>query len=322
MSVTKKLPTIYHNLSTLIEAGVPILKSLDSITEGLQGRLKKIFSGLRESISLGYNIADSMAKYPKVFAGLDVMLIKAAEISSELPKCFKLLSHWYEFRNRMKKKILSGLLLPFFIIHAAVIIIPLPAMILGETSMAEYIAIVVGVLGFLYLSIAIFFVVTKFIGNSGSTRFFFDALTLKVPLLGKAVKELSICRYCRGFNMMYKAGVPITECAAKALQLTGNTVISSLFQGGAASTAAGNIISEGFSYKLSSEYLDLWRTGEETGELEKMEDKVAEIAGNKSDHLFTEFAKWFPRFVYLLVCVFLILQIFRLATSIYSMDIP
>ena len=121
--------------------------------------------------------------------------------------------------------------------------------------------------------------------------------------------------------MMYKSGVPITQCASNALKLTGNTVISSLFQGGSVSTAAGNIISEGFSNKLPSEYIELWRTGEETGGLEKMIDKIAEITGDKSEHLFTEFARWFPRFVYFLVCIFMILQILRLASA-YFMNIP
>ena len=122
--------------------------------------------------------------------------------------------------------------------------------------------------------------------------------------------------------MMYKSGVPIIQCASNAPKLTGNAVISGLFQGGAVSTKAGSIISEGFSNNLPSEYLELWRTGEESGGLEKMIDKIAEISGDKAEHLFTEFSKWFPRIVYYLVCIFVIIQILRLATSGYFMNIP
>lgn len=318
----KKLAIIYHNLSILLDAGLPILKSLDSVTKGLQGRLRNVFLDLKESISLGNGISDSMAKYPKIFAELDVMLIQTAELSGELPKCFKMLSLWYEFRNRMKKKILSGLLLPFLIIHIAVFIVPLPSVILGQNTLADYITMVGGILGLLYLFIGIMFMIPKYARKNSSTRYIFDSLTLKIPLLGKAVRELSICRYCKGFNMMYKSGVPITQCASNAFKLTGNKVISGLFQGGSVSTATGNILSEGFSDKLPSEYIELWRTGEESGGLEKMIDKIAEISGDKSEHLFTEFAKWFPRLVYFLVCIILIIQIFRLAPSAYSMNIP
>ena len=96
--------------------------------------------------------------------------------------------------------------------------------------------------------------------------------------------------------MLYKAGVPITECAVKAPELTGNLVISGLFKGCAASAAAGNITCDGFSRRLPLEYLDLWQTGEQIGELDKMVDKIAEIAADRAEHLFTEFARWLPRF--------------------------
>ena len=322
INIMKNLAIIYHNLSILLDAGLPILRSLDSVAEGLQGRLKQVFIDLRKSVSQGNGISDSMAEYPEIFAEMDVMLVQTAELSGELPKCFKLLSRWYEFSNRMRKRIFSGLLLPLLIFHIAVFIAPLPSVILGQITFARYLTIVGGTLGILYLIIGIMFVIPRYIRKNSSTCYFFDYLTLKIPLLGKAIRELSICRYCMGFNMMYKSGVPIIQCASKAPKLTGNTVISGLFQGGAASTKAGNIISEGFSDKLPSEYIELWRTGEETGGLEKMIDKIAEISGDKAEHLFTEFSKWFPKFVYFLVCIFVIMQIFRFATTGYFMNIP
>ena len=90
----KKLTIIYYNLSILLDAGLPILKSLDAVAEGLQGRLKQVFVDLRESVSHGNGISESMAKYPGIFAEMDIMLVQTAELSGELPKCFKLLSQW------------------------------------------------------------------------------------------------------------------------------------------------------------------------------------------------------------------------------------
>ena len=90
---------IYHDLAVLLDAGVPTLKSLNIISEGLKGRMKIIFSNLSKSVSQGNTFADSMIKHPKAFARLDVMLVKSAELSGELPNCFKMLSKWYEFKN-------------------------------------------------------------------------------------------------------------------------------------------------------------------------------------------------------------------------------
>ena len=320
-----KRAIIYHNLAVLFDAGLPILKSLDTVSEGLQGHLRKIFSNLSKSVSKGNTFADSMAEYPKVFARLDVMLVKSAELSGELPNCFKMLSNWYEFKNRIKGIIISGLILPILIFHMMVFIVPLPSMVLGKISTTDYMMQIAKVLVFLYLLIGISLSVYHSVPNNGLFRRLLDALILRIPILGQAVRQISICRYCRGFNMLYKAGVPITECAVKAPELTGNLIIADMFKGGAASTKAGNMTCDGFSRRLPLDYLNIWQTGEEIGELDKMADKIAEISGDRAELLFTEFARWLPRLIYALVCVVLIMQILKMAgaiTTSYSIDIP
>ena len=133
-----KFAIIYHDFGVLLDAGLPILKSLDIIGEGLQGHMKKTFSDISNSVSQGNSFADSMAEYPRVFARLDIMLVKSAEHSGELPNCFKMLSNWYEFKNRLKGIIISGLILSGLVIHLMVFIVPLPSVALGKTSIIEY----------------------------------------------------------------------------------------------------------------------------------------------------------------------------------------
>jgi len=311
-----KLALIYHDLAVLLDAGIPILKSLNIISEGLQGHMRKIFTNISNSVSQGNSFADSMAEYPRVFARLDIMLVKSAEHSGELPYCFKMLSNWYEFKNRIKGIIISGLILSGLVFHIMVFIVPMPSLVLGKISTSEYLITIAIVLGFLYLLIGIPLTLYYSTPITVLFRRLLDALILRIPILGLAVRQLSICRYCRGFNMLYKAGVPIKDCAAQATELTGNLIIDDIFQGGAASIAAGNMAYKGFSNRLPLDYLNLWQTGEEIGELDRMVDKIAEIAGDRAELLFTEFAKWLPRLVYALVCIVLIIQIFRMAGSI------
>ncbi len=317
-----KFATVYHDLSVMLDAGLPILKTLNIVTEGLQGHLKIVFTDISKSVSQGNSLADSMDKYSKNFADLDTMLVKSAEHSGELPNCFKMLSNWYEFTNRMKGIILSGLILPLLIFHIFVFIVPLPSMVLGNISINRYLTKIGIGLGILYLLIGIAIIVYHLIYNEGFLRKPWDTMILKIPAFGLAVWHLSICRYCKGFNMLYKAGVPIKECATQATELTGNLVVSNMFKGGVASIAAGKTAYEGFSRKLPLEYLELWYIGEQTGELDKTVDKIAEISGDRAELLFTQIAKWLPKLAYALVCIILIIQIFRTAMKVYSVDIP
>ena len=314
---------IYYDLATLLDAGVPTLKSLNIISEGLKGRLKIIFSNLSESVSKGNTFADSMAKHPKAFARLDLMLVKSAELSGELPNCFKMLSNWYEFKNRLKRIFISRCILSFILFHIVVVIVPLLSLILGKINTSEFLTKIAIALGSLYLLIAIPLTLYRSTPNTGIFRKLLDTLILRIPILGLGVRQLSICRYCRGFNMLYKAGVPIAQCATQSTELTGNLIIADIFKGAAASIEAGNMAYEGFSRKLPLDYLNIWQTGEEIGELDKMSGKIAEISGDRAELLLTEFAKWLPRFIYAIICVVMIIQIFKLAGGIhYRVDIP
>jgi len=321
--VSSQHAIIYHDLAVLLDAGVPTLKSLNIISEGLKGHMRIIFTNLSESVSQGNTFADSMAKYPRTFDRLDLMLVKSAELSGELPNCFKTLSNWYEFKKRIKGILTSGFMLPLVIFHAMVFIVPLPSMVLGKITTSEYLIKIATTLGFFYLLIGISLTLYHSIPNTGLVRKLFDALILRIPVLGLAVRQLSICRYCRGFNMLYKAGVPIAQCASQATELTGNLIVAGMFKGGATSIEAGNMAYEGFSRRLPLDYLNIWQTGEQTGELDKMADKIAEISGDRAELLFTEFARWLPRLLYAMICILLIIQIFKLWGRIhYPVDIP
>jgi type IV pilus assembly protein PilC len=307
--VGSKFAIIYHDLAVLLDAGVPTLKSLNIISEGLKGRMKIIFSDLSKSVSQGNTFADSMTKHPKAFARLDLMLVKSAELSGELPNCFKMLSNWYESKKQYKRIFISGCILPFMIFHILVFIVPIPSLVLGEITTSEFLIGIAKALGTLYLLIAIPLTLYHSTPNTGIFRRLIDALTLRIPILGLGVRQLSISRYCRGFGMLYKAGVPIAQCAEQATELTGNLIIADLFKGAAASIKAGNSAYEGFSSRLPLDYLNIWQTGEQIGELDRMADKIAEISGDRADLLLTEFAKWLPRFLYVLLCIVMIILI-------------
>ncbi len=312
----RNLAIIYHDLAVMFEAGLPILKSLNTVASGLRPSLKKVFSNLAGSVSKANSLAESMAKYPNVFAPLDLMLVETAELSGKLPECFSMLSAWYEFCNRIKRIILSRLMLPLVLIHIVALIGPFPTLFLGQTTIADYILEVAATLALFYVPAAITLAILYLMPRTGLLRRFLDALTLRTPLLGRAVRQLAISRYCRAFNMLYKAGVPIAQCAQKAPGVTGNAIIADFFKGGAESVRAGNPVCDGFSRKLPIDFLNLWQIGEETGELDNSIQKLADNSGESAQFLFTQLGQWLPRLIYWLICIVIVIKIFRGAAAI------
>jgi type II secretory pathway component PulF len=318
MASRTHLAQAYYDLAVLLDAGVPITRSLDMMIQGRTGHFKHVLSRVRESLSKGSDLSESLDEHPAVFPELDRMLIEAAETSGSLGDSFKMLSQWHEFIHRITRRMQMGLLYPVFILHIAALVVGGPSLILGRITVVQYLVQVVQILLLLYVPAIAIIVFMSLRERIPAVALPLDFLVLRVPILGAAIYHLSVCRYAKTFAMMYKGGVPITETTTRATRATGNLIVARQFAGGIATVRAGGTAWEGFSRRLPAEYRDLWQIGEETGELDKMVEKVAEIAADRADLYFTQFAFWFPRLVYAGVAAIMIVMIFRMWGEVYG----
>ena len=316
--MTRELSVAYHNLAIMLEAGMPMLRALDTTAAGLKGNLKKAFSDLGESASAGDSLAETMRKYRWIFTPLDVMLVEVAETSGTLPQSLKHLSQWYEFRNKLRHIIISGLMLPLAIIHIAALILPLPRLLLGHLSVVGYFLQVLGTLAIFYVPAAIIVAILRLTPNTGLLRRVLDTFVLRVPGLDRAIRQLALSRYCRAFNLLYQAGVPITQCAQKASGATGNAILTDLLKGGAESAQVGKMVCEGFSRKLPADFLQLWQIGEETGELDKTVQRLADNTSDSGQWLLVEFCRWLVRIIYFLVCALLAIAVLTMGLAVFG----
>ena len=207
----------------------------------MHGSLAKIISQMGSNAIRGKPISESMAENPGYFAPLDIAIMEAAEYSGNLSEAFKLLSEWYALTRNLKKKILSGLALPFFILHIAALVAPGPALILGKTSSFGYLASMLAILSVLYVPTFVILGIMYLTPRTGRLRRILDAVVLKIPGLGQGIYYASLSRYCNAFYMLCKAGVPVIVCAEKAATVTGNATVSKLVAGGAKAHGGVNL---------------------------------------------------------------------------------
>ena len=90
--------------------------------------MKHTLSQVRESVTKGSSLSESMDQHRKVFPEMDRMVIQAGETSGSLSDSFKMLSQWHEFVHKITWRVLSGMLYPVFCLHAAAFILPGPAL--------------------------------------------------------------------------------------------------------------------------------------------------------------------------------------------------
>ncbi len=314
-----KLAIAYHNLSNMLEAGVPVQRSLNTVTPGLKPRLKKAFNALADGVAQGNPMSESMVLHPKVFDPVDIMLVEVGETSGNLPGLIGLLSKWHEMSARMMRKMISGLLLPVMVLTIAAFVYPLPNYVLGGWDLREYLLTALSILLLFWIPAIIIVVIIRTTPKTGPARRVLDTIVLRIPVLGRAIYRLSIGRFCWAFHMLCMVGVPVSESVDMALSVTGNQVVADMFRPAAKSVKAGELMSAGFSKKLPFDVVEMWKTGEETGQLDDMTRRLADNYSEQAEFWFAEFSRWFPRFVYFLICLMLIYMIFTLAGGIMRM---
>jgi len=296
----------------MLESGLPVQKSLELAAASGKSRLRRGFLALAEAASRGETLAETMASHPGTFSPLDVLVVEAAETSGRMSETLERLSRYHDFRDRLRRTVTSGLVLPLVILHIAALVIPLPSFVLGRIGPTSYFLQVIRALAFFYVPACAILGIVRFTPDTGPLRALLDGFTLWVPILGRAVQQIALSRFSRTFQMLYACGsVPIAQCVRKAVELAGNTTIRRRLAGGIRSAEAGHPVSEGFSPRLPREFVEVWRIAEEAGKLDESAARLADAAAEDSQRLFELLAVWVPRVIYALVSIFIIINIFR-----------
>lgn len=303
----KTLVSFTRQLSTLQDAGLPILRSLQILEQQQKpGLMKAIIGGVADEVEGGGTLSDAMAQYPKAFDKLYVNMINAGEAGGVLDIILSRLADFMEKAAKLKKKVIGAMIYPAVVILIAVGIVsmilifvipkfkdifrdfklelPAPTQILitASTFMAEQ-------YGWAYLifSPIIITLVWKLTRMSEGGRYVTDLLLLKVPILGAILSKTSIARFTRTLGTLISAGVPILDAINITKETCGNEVYAR------ALSKVHDAIREGESMAdplratkvCDAIVVNMVDVGEETGDLDKMLMKIADNYDNDVDVL-------------------------------------
>jgi type IV pilus assembly protein PilC len=294
----KQLVGFTRQLSTLQDAGLPILRSLQILEQQQKpGLLKAIIGGVADEVEGGGTLSDAMANYPKAFDKLYVNMINAGEAGGVLDIILNRLADFMEKAAKLKKKVIGAMIYPAVVISIAVgivsmimiFVIPkfeqifkdfktdLPGVTKVLLVISRWFAQDYGWAYVLFSPIA-FFLIIKLIRISDGGKYFVDAVKLKIPILGSILAKTSIARFTRTLGTLISAGVPILDAINITKETCGNEVYSK------ALLKVHDAIREGESMAdplratkvCDAIVVNMVDVGEETGDLDKMLMKIAD----------------------------------------------
>jgi type IV pilus assembly protein PilC len=293
----KKLCVFTRQLSTLQDAGLPILRSL-KILEGQSkpGALKNSLIGVIDDVEGGNTLSEAMGKQPKAFDNLYVNMVKAGEAGGALEIILRRLAEFKERAQSLKRKVQGAMIYPAAVITVATLIVSgimiwiipkfkkifegfdteLPditkALIWFSDMMVNYWYLIP------VLPIS-FWLLMKLIRRNKTGEYILDAASLKIPLMGQILRKSIVARTARTLGTLISSGVPILEALIIARDTSGNQVFVRAYQN------IYNAIREGESMAVPLKearvvddmVVNMVDVGEETGALDTMLNKVADV---------------------------------------------
>jgi type IV pilus assembly protein PilC len=301
----KKLTLFTRQLSTLQDAGLPLLRSIQILEQQQKpGLLKSILGTVAEDVEAGSTLSDSMAKHPKAFDRLYTKMVNAGEIGGVLDIILQRLAQFMEKSQRLKRRVVGALIYPAAVIIIATLIVTgimyfvipkfqdifndfdvqLPGLTIWLINTSAWVAgnatpdqAVPGAV-WIVLSPFIIYGFFKLIRITTFGRAATDVVLCKIPVLGGLVKKTSVARFTRTLGTLIAAGVPILEAILITRDTSGNYVFEK------ALTKVHDSIREGESFAgplreskaVDSIVVNMIDVGEETGDLDTMLMKVAD----------------------------------------------
>ena len=286
---TKDVIFFTKQLSVLLKSGVPLLQSLDLLSEQFSGKLRSIIISLRDGVKEGNSLAHGLQAYPKTFSKIYTQLIKAGEASGKLETILERLTEYLERSEETHKKVSGALNAPLIqlgIVFAVVTIImiavipslksmltsagqslPLPTQILLTISYIltnYYLA--------LLLSLTMLAIGFKYWASQKSGKRTLDSIKLQLPIVSFFSRTSAIVQFCSTLGMLLESGVNLSNALDIVCNIIDNSILVDTLE-----QAKDKIIKQGKITQFLKETgifppmaIYLINTGEQSGKLDYM----------------------------------------------------
>lgn len=300
---TKHVMTFTRQLATLIDAGLPILRSLYILQEQVESVVfKEKIGQVAKDIEAGASLSDALAKHPKVFDKLYVNMVRAGEIGGVLEAVLNKIAEFLEKRQALIGKIRSAMMYPVTVMVLAACIVgfilikiipkfeeifaqldaELPALtqfLMDASNVLVYKTWIV------VLAIVAIVVIYKKINANRNGKYTLDRMKLKFPVFGDLLRKIAITRFAGTLSTLITAGVPILQALDIVRDTSGNEVIARAMEKVYTSVKDGESIHEPLreSKVFPPLVVHMVAVGEETGAIDQMLTKVAEAYEREVD---------------------------------------
>ncbi|MCB1194587.1 type II secretion system F family protein [bacterium] len=305
----REIGSFTRQLADLLDSGVPLFKAVHLLyTQETSPSFKKVLEEVHASIKDGKTLHESLERHPRVFSELYVSMVKSGEIGGMLETVLERLADFAEQEDELRSKIKTAMTYPLFMAGVGAVSVlflmifvvpkltqlftdmgqqlPIPTqiMIAISTAITDYWWIV----GSVILVVVYLFKRWK---NTEEGGYLFDKLRLKVPVVKDLIMKEEIARFGRTLSTLLNNGVPIIQSLKIIVNTVKNRVLKREINDSIDDVSKGMKLGE---YLRRSElfpplFVNMVAIGEESGNIERSLEKVAESYDKQVDRTIKAF---------------------------------
>lgn len=294
---TSELTFALTQLSTYIRAGIPLIDSVRILAKQTTNPAKrKVYERIVYDLVTGENFSSALENQRNVFPRLLVNMIKTAEMTGDLPSVLDEMSEYYDSIEKTKKQMISALIYPavIFVVSIAVVVFCLMKVVPSFVGMYEssgtalptITAITLAMSDFLQKNYLILLFIITFIGvtfyltykNVKSFRKSVQTILMKLPVIGDLIIYSEVTMFTKTFASLINHNVNITQSMDVLSKISNNEIYKEIIKNTINTLRRGGKISESFRGEWAFPVVayEMLVTGESTGQLGLMMDKVSE----------------------------------------------
>ena len=298
-----ELSATTRQLSILLGAGVTLVGALEALISQIANPLlKKILAQVKESVNEGNSLAHSLSRHPKVFSQIYINMVRAGEASGSLDLVLDRLAEFSENQQALRGRFKAALAYPVFMFFVGSLILfflttfivpnitnifvemhqTLPLPTLALIGMSEFLA------SFWWLVLAALFVavfaVRRLIMRPRGRRLW-DEMKLRIPVIGAVNVKMATARFGRALGSLLRSGVPVLTALKIVRNIVNNELIAEVIDRSMDEIGEGKSLAAPLSRSrwFPPIAVQMISVGEQSGELENMLDKIADVYEKESE---------------------------------------
>jgi type IV pilus assembly protein PilC len=292
-----------RQFATMIGAGLPMVQCLEILSSQMENReLRRVIGEVKDGVSGGATLSESMARHPKTFDQLYTNMVEAGEVGGALDAILVRLAVYREKADKLVRKVKGAMVYPAVVLFVAIAVttgmlafvvptfakmfeglgadLPLPTQVvlaishfLQNNILFILGAVVVGVVALMYWK------------RTPQGGLIWDRTMLRLPVLGTLVRKSAVARFTRTLGTLLASGVSILDAMDITAKTAGNQVIANAINRSTMAIAEGDTITgplkdSGVFPPMVTQMISV---GEKTGGLDEMLNKIADFYDDEVD---------------------------------------